>query len=222
MRTIVWLIILYTIPFSFLMVTLHSSEFSAHYRVAKFINSAAFVGVAFYAAIVADHLSFFIQLAPGLLLCLLGDVLLGFYHQTQHRKYFMSGLGSFLLGHMVFVFVFSQLQALQVTDWIFPVLALLLTIGLNRIKGMETGKMKPLVYVYAFFVALLFSKALHLMLAEPSLMTGFLCLGSGLFMISDTIILFLYFYEKKHWAVHTLNLATYYYGMFFIAISVMF
>lgn len=222
MLTFLWLIGLYTIPFGLLMVTLHVAVYETYYRIAKFFSSIAFISVTLYAALVADQLAGFVQLLPALLLCLLGDILLGFYHHTQNQKYFMAGLGAFLTGHIVFVLAFSQLQGLRMTDVILPALALLLTVGLTRLKDMETGQMKPLVYVYSFFVALLFSKALHLMLFIPSLKTVILCLGSGLFMISDAIILFLYFYKKKHWAVHTFNLATYYYGMFFIAFSLMY
>jgi uncharacterized membrane protein YhhN len=222
MLTFLWLFGIYTIPFGLLMVTLHVSTYEKYYRVAKFLSSAAFIGVALYASFVSGQSTHFMQLLPALLLCLLGDILLGFYHHTKDRKFFMAGLGTFLTGHIVFVLAFSQLQRLQMTDFILPTLALLLTVGLTGLKDMDTGRMKPLVYVYSFFVALLFSKAIHLMVFLPSLKTVILCIGSGLFMISDAIILFLYFYKKKHWAVHTANLATYYYGMFFIALSLMF
>ncbi|WP_081428538.1 lysoplasmalogenase family protein [Lachnoclostridium phytofermentans] len=47
-------------------------------------------------------------------------------------------------------------------------------------------------------------------------------IGATLFLISDAYILFLYFYNKKYEVVHIINLATYYYGMFFIALSLLY
>lgn len=46
--------------------------------------------------------------------------------------------------------------------------------------------------------------------------------GAALFWVSDLLILFLYFYEKKHVAVHIANLLTYYYAMFLIGASLAF
>ena len=43
--------------------------------------------------------------------------------------------------------------------------------------------------------------------------------GAALFWISDLLILFLYFYRTSHPAIHAANLATYYYGMFLVAVS---
>lgn len=46
--------------------------------------------------------------------------------------------------------------------------------------------------------------------------------GAALFWVSDLLILFLYFCEKKHIAVHIANLLTYYYAMFLLGASLAF
>ena len=53
----------------------------------------------------------------------------------------------------------------------------------------------------------------------PILGTVLVLTGAALFWVSDLLILFLYFYRTSHPAVHAANLATYYYGMFLVAIS---
>ncbi len=71
-------------------------------------------------------------------------------------------------------------------------------------------------------IEMLFSKGMHLVLSQFSIQNLLLSIGATLFLISDTFILFLYFYEKKYKAVHVINLATYYYGMFFIGLSLLY
>jgi len=172
----------------------------------------------------------------------MGDVVLGFYNNVRERDIkgnkssnvetstngtskstlFIMGLLSFAFGHGYFIYAFSRMQRLTWADLVFPVLAVFITLGLTRLDGMNTGKLTALIAVYSFMVAMLFSKGMHLVLAQFSVQNLLLCIGATLFLISDTLILFLYFYNKKYEAVHIINLATYYYGMFFIALSLLY
>lgn len=233
---------LYTIPFSFLMLSRSNPQYRKYYVLAKTINSIAFVAVAIFCAYNGANIGTLVYFLPALLLCLIGDVVLGFFNIVRERDikgnkpsnvetsanstskstFFIMGLLSFASGHGCFIYAFSKMQRLAWTDLAFPIVAIFITIGLTELDGMNTGKLTILIAIYSFMVSMLFSKGVHLVLTQFSVQNLLLCIGATLFLISDTFILFLYFYNKKHPAVHIINLATYYYGMFFIALSLLY
>ncbi|WMJ22151.1 lysoplasmalogenase family protein [Paludicola sp. MB14-C6] len=216
------LFVAYSGLFAFLMVALESQKHKKYYILAKTINSFGFIAIALICGIITGHEKWLLILLPAFLLCFCGDVLLGFYQRLKKQLYFITGLLSFLCGHIFFVYAFSTRRSLTLLDCIFPVCVALLTFALTFLKDMDTGKMKPAIVVYAFFVALLLGKSAHLWIMSSSIQNWLLLIGSALFLISDALILFLYFYKKKHPIIHILNLGTYYYGMFFLSINLLF
>jgi hypothetical protein len=236
------LFVLYSIPFTSLMQATISLKYKKYYILTKTINSIAFITVSIFCAYYGDNITTLVSLLPALLLCFIGDVVLGFYNAANERDVkadelshgetcpkvtvkpalFIMGLLTFALGHVCFIYAFSKMQKLTWVDLVFPLLAIFITIGLTRLDGMNTGKLTILIVAYSFMVALLFSKGMHFVLAQLSVQNLLLSTGVTLFLISDTFILFLYFYEKKHKAIHIINLATYYFGMFFIGLSLLY
>ncbi len=232
--------VLYTIPFTFLMMTRSCPKYRKYYVIAKTINSIGFITVSIFCAYYGANVGTLLSFMPALLLCLIGDVILGFYNMicerdenepsqgeastifTAKTATFILGLLSFAFGHAFFIYAFSKMQRLTWVDFVFPILAIFISIGLTKLDGMNTGKFTILIAAYSFMVAMLFSKGLHLVLAQFSAQNLLISIGATLFLISDTLILFLYFYNKKYEAVHIINLATYYYGMFFIALSLLY
>ena len=210
---------LYTFPFGFLMVTLLVESWKKHYTLGKTLNSLAFMLVLIFAGFHGNHLMAVIITLPAFVLCLVGDVLLGIFNQTKQKQFFLAGLCVFLAGHIGFVFSFSRMQALSGKDFIFPVIGVLLTIGMVNLKNVDTGKLKMEVLIYSFFVSLFFSKAVFLAMELGSMRGLFLASGAFLFLASDIILLFLNFYKKRYLSLHVLNLVTYYYGIFLIAVS---
>jgi uncharacterized membrane protein YhhN len=237
-----FLFVLYSIPFTFLMLATVNLKYKKYYVRVKIINSIAFIAVSIFCAYYGENIKTFVYLLPALSLCLIGDVLLGFYNTSIERdvkvdelspgetnsevtgktSLFIMGLLTFALGHVCFIYAFTKMQKLTWADMVFPILAVFITIGLTRLDEMDTGKCTKLIAAYSFMVAMLFSKGMHLVLAQFSIQNLLLSTGGTLFLISDTFILFLYFYDKKHKAVHVINLATYYYAMFFIGLSLLY
>lgn len=236
------LFVLYSIPFTFLMHSLSNPKYKKYYVLRKAINSIAFIAVSIFCAYYGENTEILRYLLPALILCFVGDIIIGFYNVVYERNVkenelsyaetgtnftakaaiFILGLLAFAFGHGCFIYAFSKMQRFTWVDFVFPVMAIFITIGLTRIDGMETGRFTVLIAAYSFMVAMLFSKGLHLVLAQFSVRNLLLSIGAALFLISDGFILFLYFYKKKSKAVHVINLATYYYGMFFIALSMLY
>jgi uncharacterized membrane protein YhhN len=217
---LILLFFLYTLVFTLLIITCYKDKFKKYYTLVKFTNSLLFIAIATCGVISSGDTVLYFDILPALVMCLIGDVILAISKGATNKNLFLLGLGSFLIGHILFILLFNNLHPLSIYDFILPIFSVLITFGLSKIKGMNVGNMLPCILLYSFFVSLLFFKSLGLLQATASLRNILLCVGSCLFFISDGIILFLYFYIKKHPLVNFFNLLTYYYGMFLIALSI--
>ena len=192
------------------------------YLPEKILCSLCFVAVAAVCAALGSRPEAFWHLLPALLCCVVGDVMLALYNHLRRPRLFLAGLGAFLAGHALFVWGLCRLQPM---GWPVPLAAVLGAVGvavLSALPGMQTGRMRPCVVVYAAFVSALLGKGLQLAVGMGQPWCFLVLAGAALFWISDLLILFLYFYPSRHPAVHVANLLTYYYAMFFIAVSLAF
>ena len=133
--------------------------------------------------------------------------------------WFVGGGVCFLAGHGLFVWGLCRLQP---ANWLVPAAAAAGALGvlaLSRLPGMRFGRLLPMAAVYAAFVSAFLGKGVQLAVGLGQPWCFLVLAGAALFWISDLLILFLYFYRTSHPAVHAANLATYYYGMFLVAVS---
>ena len=202
-----------------LLYTLINKRYRKYFLYLKIICSFCFLCLSFFCAFKGNNLLFFKYIFPAFFLCFLGDIILGIFNKSKRKRYFLSGSILFLAGHIVFLTAFYRLQVFSIYEIFFPITVVIFTAFLVKKKKMQLGKILPFAYIYAFFVAMLFSKSTHMFIEIKSLSTLLLNVGSFLFMISDLLILFLYFYRKRRWATHGFNIATYYYGIFLMVLS---
>lgn len=193
-----------------------------YYLGAKILNSAAFVAVFLISTYISGAIHSFWLMLPGVLFCFAGDVFMALYNRQRKRVHFLMGVFLFLSGHLCFARWLCSIQPVSVIDLIIPVFAVLLAWYLVSRKDIHTGRMKPYILLYAFFVALFFVKGQHLAWSEPTAAHMMIAVGSLLFLVSDISIIFLYFQKRKGVAVHIFNLATYYGAMFLLASHVLF
>lgn len=212
----------YSMVFAVLAAVACRKQWKRYYVWAKVAASASFLVVLAAAAYRGGSVYWFYRMLPAFLCCFFGDILMAEYNISHRRIFFITGLSVFLAGHLFFVRWLCTLQPLGTEDFVFPVTAVALTYCLTSVKSIHTGKLKPAILVYSFFVALFFSKGVHLAVAQTSLCSFWIAAGSMLFLMSDISILFLYFRKRKGCGLHLFNLATYYYGMFFLAVHLMF
>ena len=185
------------------------------YLPEKTLCSLCFVAVAAVCAAMGSR-------PEALLCCVVGDVVLALYNHLRRPSLFLAGLGAFLAGHALLVWGLCRLQPM---GWPVPRAAALGaggTVVLSGMPGMQTGRMRPWVVIYAAFVSALLGKGVQLAFGIAQPWCFLVLAGAVLFWISDLLILFLYFYHTKHPAVHVANLLTYYYAMFLIAVSLAF
>lgn len=216
------MLLAYSVVFALIAAVVCHAEWKKYYMVVKVVNSLAFFAVFFASTYRSGEIIQFWLMLPAFFCCFVGDIFMAAYNRYRKRLHFLMGLGIFLAGHLCFVRWLSAMQAISAIDLLFPILAMLLTWYLVSRRDIHTGRLKPFILLYAFFVALFCVKGLHLAISNPSLSNLMIAVGSVLFLTSDISILFLYFRKKKGVWIHVFNLATYYYGMFLLASQLMF
>jgi len=117
----------------------------------------------------------------GLLFCLIGDIFL------LDDAYFIAGLASFLIGHLIFTYALFNLKGFQKKYGIFSVLLL---IGLAYFMYLRPslGEITIPVGIYILVIVLMNWQALSLYAIEKNKTFFIISIGAILFLISDSIL----------------------------------
>ncbi|HYC28841.1 MAG TPA: lysoplasmalogenase, partial [Chitinophagaceae bacterium] len=133
------------------------------------------------------------SLKAALLFSLIGDVALLF--ESRDPLFFMVGLGSFLLAHILYIVAFNKLRGGKTTlrwGWIITV-GLYLVILLYALFP-YLGELKVPVIIYAFVLCAMLLTVVHAfrdLYAKP----GIICLaGALMFVLSDSLLAINKFY----------------------------
>ena len=127
----------------------------------------------------------------------------------------------FMLAHAAFYLAFSTIQNMSPLDFVLPVLFSAGMIFVLRSKSFSLGKMLIPGLVYTFFVALLLSKGAMLVLRGGGSAQNLLILAGGLlFLISDGVLLFMYFHISPKKNLGVVNLGTYYSAMALLGLCI--
>jgi uncharacterized membrane protein YhhN len=149
-------------------------------------------------------------LFAGFVLSALGDISLSF----EGEKFFIGGLVSFLLAHVVYIITFAQESPWTTELW--WLLALLGVFGIVMVVVLTPylGEMKLPVYVYISVILTMDVMAVLHGAASPVLIAGALT-----FTVSDTILA-LNKFRKPIWGAHYWVMSTYYLGQALIFLGV--
>lgn len=158
-------------------------------------------------AAVPDY-RFWIVLA--LVFCLVGDIAL----MSNQRMAFVAGLGSFLLGHLLFIAAFVQrgplaLASLDVLIWFAAVVFLLAALGYLRWLLPRTGRLRPAVVLYASVLAAVVLSALARAGHDETFGAQLVLFAALLFAVSDATLGYRRFVRAPVWG-QALTLCTYY------------
>ncbi|PCJ93217.1 MAG: lysoplasmalogenase [Flavobacteriaceae bacterium] len=130
----------------------------------------------------------------GLLFSLMGDILLMF---TSHGElYFMAGLFSFLLAHVMYITAF-YIKGMLKNKAILPFLIALCTYAATALYfiGPKLGGLMPYVVAYIFVILILGLVALLRKHITNNLSYLLLLIGALCFIASDTLLAFNKFYQ---------------------------
>lgn len=166
---------------------------------------------------------YFSYLFVGILFCFLGDRFLGYadHNIDASIDYLKKGIYSFGIAHLFFILFLQKYQAISYLDFIIPIFLMILLFIFKKLKLVNLRNIDTLIYIYTFIVGFMTSKAISVTLFASVGMTHhyILTIGSILFVLSDTVLLFLYFYKKKVEFLRPFNLLLYYSAVFLLAVS---
>lgn len=203
---------IYIVLFILMIVALKSR----YYIFFKGLNSLAFVVIAVYGAMNNHQMSVLYIMLPGLIGCMIGDIILA----MKHENHFFHGLVAFLIANLCFLWYFSHFKGLMLQEFILPVFSIVILISLSYLPKMNYGELEKPIYIYTFVIAWATSCSALVYLAMPTSFFLGNMMGFGLYLLSDLILLFYEFYETKYKNIlGFMNLLCYYSGLFMIAYS---
>ena len=194
------------------------SELSSFHNIAKPLIVGSLI-LFFYLR--SDHLLPKTRKLMLLALCfsLIGDVLIMF--EDISNNYFLAGLVSFLLAHIMYVFVFLEKRNQSIKPIAFITLLLVYAFGLfyllkNRLDDM-------LIPVIFYVVAILIMTVTASLRKEKvlSLSYNLVLVGALLFMISDSFIALNKFYTPVAYEHIIIIMSTYALAQYFIVMGVL-
>jgi len=134
----------------------------------------------------------------ALIFCWLGDVFLLF--ESYHEHFFMAGLGSFLMAHLLLILSYRQLQFIedgfQGTQRVrlsFPVI--LAGSGLVIVLFPKLGDLKIPVLIYALMLTLMVVQSIFRLGRTSAKSFWFVFFGAVFFMLSDSLLAINKFYK---------------------------
>lgn len=138
----------------------------------------------------AKDLRFYISMSLGLILCMLGDILLG--------KDFVIGAATFALGHVCYFAAYCFLQKLRKADLLIGGVLFLATgafLLFCPLLSFGAEYMRWVCLAYALIISMMVGKALGNYLAAKSISRLLLTIGSATFFFSDLMLVFNWFMD---------------------------
>lgn len=197
-----------------------------NYRgISKTITSILFVFIAISGYIENNtNFAYFIFILLGLIFSLFGDVFLIYAKESEYTmsKNFIYGLLSFSFAHIFFSVGFISISDFSIYTIIFTlILSSISLLFLKSIKGLDFKGMFNYVAFYAIVISFMFAQSLNLYLSNSfSFDILIVTIGALLFVLSDLILAFDYFYKNPPKILGALNLLVYYSAQALIALSV--
>ncbi|HHG86727.1 MAG TPA: lysoplasmalogenase [Bacteroidetes bacterium] len=149
-------------------------------------------------------------LFAGFLFSAGGDISLSF----SGEKFFLAGLGSFLVAHVLYVIAFAQNYLFVVTDLLWIGLWLAFAVGMLVVLFPRLGDMRIPVLVYLSVIFTMVVFATMWQGGRP----GILLTGAVLFMLSDAMIAIDRFLKPVSWSKYFI-MSTYYAGQCLICFA---
>lgn len=222
LSSLVGISVVYSVMFLFLVIISYLPQWRSYRVYVKAATSAVFVSMAIVGVVTSGTTGRMLVMLLGFLSCMIGDILLGVVNKEGKKKYMMGGAIAFMAGHIWYVIGIGSLAPFTWQQFLIPCLAVVLMFFLLKIPTLHPGRMRPYAMLYSFFVSLLFSKGLFVLLTGVNLRAIFIFVGVSLFLISDFIIIFLYFGEKKNKILGFFNMLTYFLAQYFLALTMFF
>lgn len=127
-------------------------------------------------------------LISALVFSIAGDLLL--LMEGSNEKFFLFGLASFLVAHLVYILFFHLLRVVEgVKGRVWLVLPVAVYYAfIITILSPELGEMKLPVQVYAVVISFMMMMALHMLFISNKRAGRLMTAGAGMFLLSDSLL----------------------------------
>lgn len=156
---------------------------------------------------------FFIGMAAGLVLAMLGDVTIGYD--------FIIGAAVFALGHICFVVAYVFLEKMRLPDVVLSggiFLAAAAFLLFCPLLHFDVPLFQVVCIVYALIISLMLGKAVSNFLRERNAVTGTIAIASALFFFSDLMLVLDWFIGLWDWTSEAC-MGTYYPALCLLALA---
>jgi len=195
----------------------------------KIVTSYLFIAVAFVSFMVNSSpgvTAFFMLIVMGLICGLIGDIVLDLkiLYPESSSLYQHGGMIAFLLGHL---FYLSALLIYFGFSWIPLVFAVLIAlaiilVSINILK-IDFKEHTINSYLYSFFLSYLMTQACYAAFIQGFVAaTLLLAVGSVLFLLSDVVLIGIYYQNKDSRPFIVVNHVLYYAAQYTIALSILY
>jgi uncharacterized membrane protein YhhN len=162
-------------------------------------------------------------IVAGLVMGAAGDVLLALKNisPANERKLFLSGLFSFLLGHIFYTLAFMSIVHTPLWAYVAAIASAAAIFFLTVRIGCDYGRMKLPVAAYMLVICTMLLSAVLTALSKDVLFGFMITSGAALFLISDFILCLSVFHKMKESWHRFANLASYYAAQLLLALSIL-
>lgn len=166
--------------------------------------------------------SYTVFMLIGLILGLVGDVSLAYQEvfPRQKERYFLVGLGAFLMGHLFYIAAFAFLPQSGALWLLVAVLLFLALLCAQRFFRVDLGTMRLPVYAYTAVISIMAGLASGTAVGGQNLQGWLVCIAAWLFVFSDAVLALLYFGRPRGRWLTAANLASYYLAQLLLALSI--
>lgn len=166
--------------------------------------------------------SYTVFMLIGLILGLVGDVSLAYQEvfPRQKERYFLVGLGAFLMGHLFYIAAFAFLPQSGALWLLVAVLLFLALLCAQRFFRVDLGTMRLPVYAYAAVISIMAGLASGMAVGGQNLQGWLVCIAAWLFVFSDGVLALLYFGRPRGRWLTAANLGSYYLAQLLLALSI--
>lgn len=204
----------------FLLVTLCNRTYRKYYLPAKMVCSLEFLLFSFAMGVLSGQMIWTLQLLPGLLLCLIGDLFMGLRHKSQKNTCFLLGTMSFALAHICFLVMLYVSHPFQWADLTVVVVMPIIIKLLKRTGQFRFGKYEGMAILYSILVAGFAWKSAEIAIGTMQSEDLCLAIGATFFFLSDSLIFLISFWKKRVWPLHGMEISAYYIAMCLIGLSI--
>lgn len=217
---------IYVVFLAFLIITYYKKVLHKFNIIIKTLTSFMFVVIVFFG--IKYYLPSCLNLVIiPFILCMIGDILLAYNSIKSSRKTFIFGIIAFSFAHICFSIILICFCPIKLYNFVIPLVSFVFTFMIINMESMcVENNIKVFVLIYSLIIGLFLGKSMDVCLISSlyknviyPINPYLILMGALLFYISDIILLFLYFYKKRHHLLGVFNYITYYIGMFLLAIS---